>query len=128
MTNLIYPMIIKPLSKEEGGGYLAEFPDLPGCMADGHSVEEVLMESEDALASWLKTAKALGDPIPQPSVTEKFSGQWRMRVPKSLHALLTLLAKQEGVSLNTFATTLLAEGLGRRESIRKMPKQRRQKH
>ena len=36
-----YPFIIRPLSKEDGGGYLIEFPDLPGCISDGETIEEV---------------------------------------------------------------------------------------
>ena len=47
-------------------------------------------------------------------MSDKFSGQWRIRVPKSLHADLAIRAKQEHVSLNLLAATLLAEGLGKR--------------
>ena len=54
-----YETIIRPLSAEEGGGYLAEFPDLPGCYADGETPEEALKEAEDALVSWIKTAQEL---------------------------------------------------------------------
>jgi antitoxin HicB len=50
-----------------GGGYLAEFPDLPGCMADGETVKEALRQAEDALAAWLAAAKEFGDPISAPS-------------------------------------------------------------
>jgi len=113
MTHLKYPALIRPLSKEEGGGFLVEFPDLPGCMADGASIEEALIEASDALDAWLKTAQEFNDPIPRPSLANNFSGQWRLRVPKSLHAELTLRAKQEGVSLNMFAAILLAQGLGK---------------
>ncbi len=109
-----YPVIIRPLGKTEGGGYLVEIPDLPGCMADGETVEEALREIEDAASSWLETAKAEGDTIPKPSVPENFSGQWRIRVPKHLHAALALQAKEEGVSLNMLAATFLAEGIGRK--------------
>lgn len=109
--NIDYPFTIRPLSKEEGGGYLVEFPDLPGCMADGETVEEAIAESRDALTSWIETCKSEGDEIPQPSNAEHYSGQWRLRVPKSLHAALAFRAKQEGVSLNTLATTLLAAGI-----------------
>lgn len=42
MSNLKHPVTIRPLTKEEGGGYLAEFPDLPGCIADGETVEQAL--------------------------------------------------------------------------------------
>jgi antitoxin HicB len=111
MKNLKYPALIRPLTAEEGGGYLIEFPDLPGCIADGKTIEEALQEGRDAVKSWIKTAKEFGDPIPEPGISSKYSGQWRLRIPKSLHASLAMRAKYEGVSLNTLAATLLAEGL-----------------
>ena len=37
-----YAFTIRPLEADEGGGYLIEFPDLPGCMADGETVEEAI--------------------------------------------------------------------------------------
>ena len=109
-----YPLVIRPLSAEEGGGFLVEAPDLPGCMADGASVEEAIHEIKSAIESWLKTAEEFGDSIPRPSIAQNFSGQWRIRVPKSLHAALALCAKEEGVSLNTLAATLLAAGVERK--------------
>lgn len=114
-----YPITIHPLSKEDGGGYLAEVPDLQGCVADGETVEEALYAIEDAIQAWIKTAEEFGDIIPKPSVSSNYSGQWRMRVPKHLHAALALQAKEEGVSLNMFAATLLAEGIGKKISKRK---------
>lgn len=119
MSNIKYPVTIRPLSKEEGGGYLAEFPDLPGCIADGETVEEALHEAEDALKSWLTTAKELGDEIPRPSVAANFSGQWRIRLPKSLHAALAFRAELEGVSLNTLAVTILAQAMGGKKKIKR---------
>ncbi len=111
---LKYPVTIRPLTKEEGGGYLVEFPDLPGCIADGETIDEALKEAESAMKSWIETAKSFGDAIPEPGISTKYSGQWRLRVPKSLHAALTLRAKLEGVSLNTLSAVLLAEGLEHR--------------
>ena len=66
MRNLEYPITLRPLAKDEGGGWLAEFPDLPGCMADGATPEEAMNEAVDAARSWIRTAKAHGDPIPGP--------------------------------------------------------------
>src|ERR1700733_3913634 len=114
MSKFKYPVTIRPLTKEEGGGYLAEFPDLPGCIADGETVEEALHEAEDALKAWLAAAKEFGDKIPEPTIATNFSGQWRIRLPKSLHAALALRAKLEGVSLNTLAATLLAQSMGQK--------------
>lgn len=116
MSKLKYKITIQPLSPDDGGGYLAEFPDLPGCMADGETIEEALYQAEDALKSWLATAKEFGDPILKPNSAIHYSGQWRLRLPKSLHAALAMRAKDEGVSLNTLAATLLAEGIGKKAS------------
>ena len=118
MSELQYPVSIRPLTKDEGGGYLAEFPDLPGCMADGETVEETIHEASDALHAWITTAKDFGDLIPESSIATKYSGQWRIRLPKSLHAALALRAKHEGVSLNMLAATLLARGLGQKNSVK----------
>lgn len=108
-----YPMVIRSLSDEEGGGVLVEYPDLPGCMADGDTLEEAIREGEDAVKAWIATAKAEGKSIPQPNKFKKYSGQFRARIPKSLHADLARRAELEGVSLNTMAITLLAEGLSK---------------
>lgn len=113
-----YPIVVRPLSKEEGGGYLAEAPDLPGCIADGETVEQAVHALESAIISWIKTAKEFGDPIPKPSIAARYSGQWRIRVPKHLHAALAFQAKEEGVSLNMFVATLLAEGIGKKLVIK----------
>jgi len=120
MSAYEYPITIRPLSDEEGGGYLAEAPDLSGCTADGNTAEEAIHEIESAVESWIKTAVAFGDPIPKPSLAANYSGQWRIRVPKHLHAELALHAKEDGVSLNMLAATLLAEGIGKK-LLRKQP-------
>lgn len=110
-----YPVVVRKLSKEEGGGYLAEYPDLPGCMSDGETPEEAIVNAKDALKSCLETMKEFGDPWPKPNEAR---GEWRQRVPKTLHRRLTVQAEKEGVSLNTLVVALLAEGLGKRQSKR----------
>lgn len=116
MNEFNYPATIQPLSEEDGGGYLVSFPDLPGCIADGATPEEAFHQAEDAMIAWIKTAQEFGDPIPKPSTLNRYSGQWRMRAPKSLHAALASRAKEEGVSLNTLAITLLTQGLVKSKS------------
>jgi antitoxin HicB len=103
---------MRPLTAQEGGGYLVEFPEYPGCIADGESPEEAIREGRDALLSYLRTLEELGRPVPKTG--DVYGGQWRQRVPKSLHAALARRAEREGVSLNMLVTTMLAEGLGRR--------------
>jgi antitoxin HicB len=110
---------IRPLSEAEGGGYLIEFPDFPGCIADGESPEAAMQEGRDALASYVRTLEELGRAVPKTG--EVYGGQWRQRVPKSLHAALARRADREGVSLNMLVTTMLAEGLGRRADTETRP-------
>lgn len=51
---------------DEDQVYIAEVPELPGCMAHGASQEAALANAQDAIALWLDTAKEHGDPIPAP--------------------------------------------------------------
>lgn len=108
-----YPFTIRPLDSSEGGGFAIEYPDLPGCISDGETPEDALRNGADAVKAYLLSCEQHGDPIPRPGPA---SGQWRQRVPKSLHARLVAKARQEGVSLNTLVTTMIAEGLGRRQA------------
>jgi len=55
---------VRPLTADEGGGYLVEFPDLPGCMSDGETVAEALANAADAQATWLAAMREAGRPIP----------------------------------------------------------------
>ena len=95
----------------EDGGFIATFPDLPGCAAWGATEAEALNESHAAAAAWLKACKAAGNPIPEPSpLTDEadYSGRFVMRIPKRLHADLVKSAKRQGVSLNQYVLYLLA--------------------
>jgi antitoxin HicB len=67
-TNLEYPVLIEPLSPEDGGGFLATVPDLPGCMSDGETPEEALANVKDAVESWIEEARSLGRKVPAPSL------------------------------------------------------------
>ncbi|MDQ2086337.1 type II toxin-antitoxin system HicB family antitoxin [Herbivorax sp. ANBcel31] len=51
---------------EEDQAYLAEVPELSGCMADGNSYNEVLENIQVVISEWIETAKLLGRPIPKP--------------------------------------------------------------
>ena len=61
-----YEIHIRPLSEEEGGGYLAAVPELPGCMSDGESPEEALENVFDAIACWIEAAEEMGRAVPPP--------------------------------------------------------------
>ena len=67
MTNLDYPVLIEPLAAEDGGGFVATVPELPGCMSDGDTSEEALANVRDAVAAWIEEARSLGRSVPKPS-------------------------------------------------------------
>ena len=112
---LEYPFITSVLPEAEGGGYLIEYPDLPGCRSDGETIQEAVANGRDAIRCWIETAKAHGDEIPAPGSSSGSSGRWVQRVPKSLHTRLAQRAEHEGVSLDALVISLLAEGLGRKD-------------
>jgi antitoxin HicB len=67
MSALRYPIVVEPLSPEDGGGFVATVPDLPGCMSDGATPEEAVSNVQDAIASWIEAAEDLGHAVPAPS-------------------------------------------------------------
>lgn len=67
MKRLEYPVIVQPLPSEDGGGFVATVPDLPGCMSDGETPEEALINVQDAIAVWIEAAKDMGRKVPEPS-------------------------------------------------------------
>ena len=105
-----YAVVVEPLSNEDGAGWLASVPALPGCFGDGETRAEALEDALNAIEEWKDAARALGRDVPGPAAL----GQWRQRVPRSLHDKLRRLAESEGVSLNQLVTSLLAEAVGRR--------------
>ena len=110
-----YAVLVRPLPRSEGGGYVATVPDLPGCMSDGDTRQEAVENVQGAIESWKEAAEEEGRPIPEPGGA---SGQWRQRVPKTLHLKLRELALAEGVSLNALVAALLAEAVGQRLTSR----------
>jgi antitoxin HicB len=74
-----------------------------------------LRNAEDAVKSWVETAKEFGDLVPEPA-QEGAKGKFLQRIPKTMHAKLMRQAKVEGVSLNTLVVALIAEGLGARRA------------
>ena len=67
MTALHYPVVIEPLSPEDGGGFVALVPDLPGCMSDGSTPEEAVSNVRDAIDTWIEAARDMGRTVPEPS-------------------------------------------------------------
>jgi antitoxin HicB len=74
MTNgTHYQIIIDPLAEEDGGGFLATVPDLPGCMSDGETPEAAARSAMDAITAWIDEARRLGRAIPKPSSARRYA-------------------------------------------------------
>lgn len=107
---LPYRMEIIPDTKE--GGFTAAYPDLPGCLTCSETLENILLNAEDAKREWLTAALDEGIEIAEPSEElslDSFSGQFKLRMPKSLHRSLSVHAKKEGISMNQYCVYLLAK-------------------
>lgn len=106
--SLPYRLEIVPDSEE--GGYGAKYPELPGCITCADTLEELVANAEDAKKAWLMAALEDGITIAEPGQDEtpsSYSGQFKIRMPKSLHQSLAAHAKQEGVSMNQYCLYLL---------------------
>jgi predicted RNase H-like HicB family nuclease len=64
MMSIKYEMII--YWSNEDNAFIVEVPELPGCMADGQTYQEVVANAEMVVQEWIETAKELGRPIPEP--------------------------------------------------------------
>ena len=93
------------------GGYTAYYPDLPGCMTCVESIDELEDMLKDAKKTWIASELKQGRDIPEPVYDGEFSGQFKLRIPKTLHKQLAQQAKDEGVSMNQLCMYLLSSNL-----------------
>ena len=108
--SLPYHMEVIPDMEE--GGYTAKFPDLPGCLTCAETIEDLEKSAEDAKRVWFTAALEDGIEIAEPSDSpdlSEFSGQFKLRMPKSLHRSLSVNAKKEGISMNQYCIYLLSK-------------------
>ena len=90
------------------GGYVISFPDLKGCITCGETIESALEYAKDAKREWFIAALEDGYPIPEPDELEMYSGQFKLRMPRSLHRQLAMHSKREGISMNQYCIYLLS--------------------
>jgi len=98
----------------DSAGYLAVCDEIPGVSAYGATRADALREFETVLDMAVEAYRAEGWPLPapkRPSDPTLPSGEFRLRLPRYLHALLARRSEAEGVSQNTLVVALLAQGL-----------------
>lgn len=103
------PYRMEIVEDQEEGGYVVFFPELPGCVTCGDTIEKAIENAQDAKKAWLEAALEGGVSIPEPDSLEDYSGQFKLRLPRSLHRSLAEHSKREGVSMNQYCVYLLAK-------------------
>jgi antitoxin HicB len=113
----------------EDGTWFARMPELRGCMTEADTLEEAMEMIRDAQRAWIEACLEDATPIPEPPVrailkrrpqggpegpqhSEPYSGQFRVRLPRSLHRELVERADQEGTSLNQMVVSILSRAAG----------------
>ena len=107
LMKLPYKLEIVPDTEESG--YIASYPELPGCITCGETIESAVLNARDAKKAWLETAIENNVSINEPEELESYSGQFKLRIPKSLHKTLAEESRNEGVSMNQYCVYLLSK-------------------
>lgn len=103
------PYTIELTPDTDEGGFVASYPDLPGCLSIGDTAEEAVANALEAKRAWLEAALEDGIEIQEPVSLKDYSGQFKLRIPKSLHKSLAEQSRQEGVSMNQYCVYLLTK-------------------
>ncbi len=106
--SLTFPITVH---EDPQGGFVAEIKDLPGCLTQAETAEQVLSSIEEAKRAWITAAYEMGQEIPIPGEMDEFKGKVLLRISRSLHRELARVAEIQGVSLNQYASNTLAAGV-----------------
>ncbi len=87
-----YPVVLRPLGVEDGGGWIAIVPDLPGCMSDGETALDALQNVGDAIEEWKEMATSLGRSIPRPD--DSLEQSFDIEVPEHIRRQAENYARQ----------------------------------
>jgi antitoxin HicB len=111
MMTLDYPFTMHPLAEDEGGGYLIEFPDLPGCMSDGATPEEAIRNGADAVRCWIDAMREAGRPIPAPSRAPV--GLRTINIDEHVYRVLVAEGERQGLNTESIANAALLDAVQR---------------
>lgn len=103
------PYRMELVEDPDEGGFVVSYPDLPGCITCGETVERAIVNAQDAKKTWLEAALEEGIEIHEPDSLEEYSGQFKLRLPRSLHRSLAEHSQREGISMNQYCVYLLAK-------------------
>ena len=109
-----YGRVVVP---ESDGTFRAEIMEFPGCIATGDTAAEALASLENVAESWLEATIARGQHVPEPMEGGGFSGKLVVRLGRDLHRRAAYMAAHQGVSLNQFIVSSVAEHVGSRLAV-----------
>ncbi len=110
---LTYSILLHEVEDEGEKFWIAEVPELPGCKSHGSTVEEAVKSVEEARKDWILDSLKKGEEVPTPVERDRYSGRMLVRMSRSLHRSLALIADAEKLSLNQLIVTMLAKEAGR---------------
>ena len=113
------PYKLEIIPDTEESGYVASYPELPGCITCGETIASAVENAEDAKKEWLLAAIEENIEIAEPESADSYSGQFKLRLPKTLHKTLAEDSKREGVSMNQYCVYLLAKNSEKEHLISK---------
>jgi antitoxin HicB len=113
-TEVLKRPYARVLTPDPDGRVTAEIMEFPGCVAFGDTSTEALARLEEVAVDWINAAVEQGQAIPEPLSSIDYSGKLVLRMTKGLHHRAAIFADREGVSLNQFIVTCLAEAVGER--------------
>jgi antitoxin HicB len=93
-----YPIVLIPLSDDDGGGWMGRAVDLPGCMSDGETPEEALANTKDAMIGWIAECKRLGRDIPQPGSAAQRAHERVQQMSKMLTQIEAVKTRQDDLN------------------------------
>lgn len=116
ITRILQRPYARAIFPDEDGSYFGEVIEFPGCFAAGATAAEALGNLEEVAHDWLRIELEKGHAIPQPMGSSDYSGKLVLRIPRGLHRKAAWAAEREGVSLNQFIGTCVAECVGERRT------------
>ena len=115
------PYKLEIIPDTDENGFVASYPELPGCITCGATLDEAVSNALDAKKAWLLAAMEENLDIAEPELAKEsvgepvdsYSGQFKLRIPKSLHKTLAEDSRKEGVSMNQYCVYLLSKNAER---------------
>jgi predicted HicB family RNase H-like nuclease len=107
--SLPYTYQVRPAENADGPYWAARVAEVPRISGGGDTPTAAIESVKTSLELWIEDAIEDGAEIPEPAPEAGFSGKFALRMPKALHRDVTARADREGVSLNAWINTVVAQ-------------------